>query len=89
LLLIRIDRWKSDAYFAMDLDFDLEATLLDASGNVLGRSMEHGREAIGGSGRSANAGAVQALEAKLELLLNSPKIQQALQGAPATGAGAP
>lgn len=82
LLLVRIDRWKSDAYMTTGLDFDLTAAVMDREGNVLGRAVQHGHDAIGGAGSSGDRGAVQALETKLELLLNSPKIQSALGQAP-------
>ncbi|MEY4510072.1 MAG: hypothetical protein RLZZ450_2194 [Pseudomonadota bacterium] len=65
------------------LDFDLTATVTDSEGNVLGRAVQHGHEAIGGAGSSGDRAAVQALETKLELLLNAPKIQRALGQAPA------
>lgn len=88
LLLVRIDRWKTDAYWTTGLDFDVQATVMDDQGAVLGKAVQHGKDAIGGSGSSADAAAVQALETKLELLLNAPKIQGVLQQAPEAVAGA-
>jgi len=81
LLLVAMREWKTDAMMRLTLHWDLQATVYDPSGQVLGEHGVSGVQPVGGagfeSGNSAAAG--QQVSQKLNELLNDPKIVAALR----------
>ncbi len=82
-LLLTIREWKSDTYVATALLYDLNATVFDRTGRVLTDSNLAGRDDLGGNAFNPPAHAKEAVppafRAKLEMLLNDPKILAALR----------
>jgi hypothetical protein len=84
ILLLTVTEWKTDTYMNVKLIYNLAATVLDAKGNVVATSQTQGEEHLGGSFMNPPAHAMQAapiaLSRKVEILLNSKEIKNALFG---------
>ncbi|MBL8759797.1 MAG: hypothetical protein JNL50_00700, partial [Phycisphaerae bacterium] len=77
-LLVRIVDWKLDSYDSSKLFFDLDAQVLGAGGEVLGRSRVLGANEVKGNGLDpvgfAKLAGPTLFKAKAEELLNDPAI---------------
>ncbi len=82
-LMVRIVDWKLDSYDSSKLYFDLDAQVLSASGDVLGRSRVLGANEIKGNGLDpvgfAKLAGPTLFKTKAEELLNDPAIVSALR----------
>jgi hypothetical protein len=82
-LLIIIKEWKSDTYLNTGLLYDLTATVLNRTGAVTAENniLAATRENLGPAAlpRDARLAVARAYQARLETLLNDPKIVAALQ----------
>ena len=81
-VFLEIREWKTDIYASVTLHYDLELLVLDGEGTALARSVQSGKEPIGGSTINPSANGVkasQALATKLSYLFNNPEIQAALE----------
>lgn len=82
-LLLLINDWKSDTYMGTALIYDLRLTVFDKAGRVLAEDALIGRDDLGGSAFNPPAHAKEAVppafRAKLEQILNNPKIVAALK----------
>lgn len=81
LLLVSMREWKTDAMMRLTLHWNLEATVYDAAGTVLGRHAISGTGPVGAAGlESGNSNvAAQQVALKLNELLNAPEIVAALE----------
>ncbi len=80
LLLVEIGEWQTNSQIRVAARWQLEATVYDGAGEVLGRRT---RQGAARPARGAGPLAVAALASQLELLLNDPAIAGAL--APSSG----
>ena len=82
-LMVRVVDWKLDSYDSSKLFFDLDAQVLSAGGEVLGRSRVLGANEIKGNGLDpvgfAKLAGPMLFKAKAEQLLNDPAIVSALR----------
>lgn len=82
-LLLTIAEWKSDTYMATALLYDLNVAVYDKTGRLLAENSLVGRDDLGGNAFNPPAHAKEAVppafRAKLEQLLNDPKILAALR----------
>jgi hypothetical protein len=82
-LMLRIVDWKLDSYDSSKLYFDLDAQVLSAGGEVLGRSRVLGASEIKGNGLDpvgfAKLAGPTLFKAKAEELLNDPAIVAAMR----------
>ncbi len=82
-LLVRIVDWKLDSYDSSKLSFDLDAQVLSAGGEVLGRSRVLGASEVKGNGLDpvgfAKLAGPTLFKAKAEELLNDPAIVAGLK----------
>jgi hypothetical protein len=80
-LVVLIGEWKSDAYFNLEIDYDLTAQVYDAERALLASNSINGNNDLGPvtfeSDYSKAAG--EAFDLKIEELLNVPAIQDALE----------
>lgn len=83
LLVVRLHEWRTDAKMRVTARWNLEATVHDRSGRVLGRRSTRGAETIGAADldESGEALAVADLAERLSRLLNDPAIAGALGAA--------
>jgi hypothetical protein len=83
LILLVLKEWKSDTYMNTALQYDVTMKVCDQDGKVLAEKMIQGKDDMGGSSWNPPAHARQAVprafKGKIEELLNSPEIAQALQ----------
>lgn len=84
LLVVEIGEWQTNTQIRVAGRWQLEATVFDGAGEVLGRRTRQGAETIGTAGMDRRAGplAVAALATQLELLLNDPAIAGVLARSP-------
>jgi hypothetical protein len=82
-LLVRVVDWKLDSYDSSKLYFDLDAQVLSAAGEVLGRSRVLGANEVKGNGLDpvgfAKLAGPTLFKAKAEELLNDPAIVSAMK----------
>lgn len=80
LLLVRLNEWRTDASIRVTASWDLEATVHDRAGRLLGRRVSRGTENIGTAELDGEAGAlsVNFLAQKLSQLIDDPAIAGAL-----------
>ena len=82
-LLFVISEWKSDTYINTALIYDVSLTVLDKAGRQIAESVVSGRDDLGGDAINPPSHAKRAVppayKAKLEALLNDPKIIEALK----------
>lgn len=82
-LLFVITEWKSDTYANTKLVYNVTLTVYDNSGTELATSNVTGQDNLGGSAWNppayAKSAVPAAFQAKLEILLNDPRIATALQ----------
>lgn len=81
LLVLRLREWRTDAQVRVTARWELEATVHDRAGRVLGRRTTRGTERIGTRGLSSGGAgpqAVAALAQRLGFLLEHPEIAGAL-----------
>ncbi len=82
-LLFVVSEWKSDTYMNTALLYDMRLTVLDKSGREIAESVVSGRDDLGGDFINPPAHAKRAIptafKAKLELLINDPKVLAALR----------
>lgn len=83
LLVVRLNEWRTDAKVRVEARWNLEATVHDSSGRVLGRRSTRGAESIGTTGfdGTGEALAVPDLAQRLSRLLDAPAIADALGAA--------
>jgi len=80
-LLVRIKQWESSTYKYTTLEFDLTATVYDASGKALASKQIKGSDELGGqilgAARKARKVSADALPLKIDEILNAPEIRAA------------
>lgn len=83
LVIVRIGEWQTEARVRVSARWELEATVHDRAGELLGRRAIRGSETIGTTDIEEESGplAVSALAARLARLLGDPAITGALGGA--------
>ncbi len=83
LILLILNEWKSDTYMNTALSYDVTMKIYDQDGRVLAEKRIQGKDDLGGSSWNPPAHARQAVprafKGKIEELLNSPAIADALQ----------
>lgn len=84
LLVIRIEEWRTDAAVRVEARWHLEAAVHDGAGELLGRRLTRGTEALGAT-RIADEDmgplAVAELGRRLARIIDDPAIAGALEGA--------
>ncbi len=84
LIVIRMEEWRTDTAVRMEARWNLEAAVHDRAGELLGRRLTRGAEALGAT-RIADEDvgplAVADLGRRLARLLDDPAIADALEGA--------
>jgi hypothetical protein len=79
-----VREWKSDTHTDTTLAYDATLRVLDAEGTVLAETHIEGKDVLGGSFwntlQFAHQAIPQAVQRKLETLLNDPSMTGALQG---------
>lgn len=80
LLVVRIGEWQTNSVLRVEERWQLEASVHDAAGEMLGRRASQGKTNAGVTGFDEGAGeiAVSALSRRLTHLLNDPQIAGAL-----------
>jgi len=82
-IFVGVKDWKVDARQAADLDFQIAVQVVDESGKVIGESGVGGRDHLGADfingATFARDQSMAAFKAKLEQVLNDPKIVEALR----------
>jgi hypothetical protein len=78
IVLVRIQEWKCDTYSSTSLVYDVELSVMDEHGALLGRAQVKGSDSLGGN---AEAAVGHALQQKLETLLNDASVVNAIQSA--------
>lgn len=83
VLVVRIGEWQTHSLLRVEESWQLEATVHDPSGEMLGRRASQGKANAGATGFDEETGemAVSALSRRLTYLLNDPKITRAMGGA--------
>ena len=93
VLMLRLDKWKSDTYVSTALHYDVDLLVLDANGNALAHAQQRGDDNLGGSfwnpGGHADDAVTEAFQRKFELLLNDHNVVQALHQPAAADSGIP
>lgn len=93
VLMLRLDKWKSDTYQNTALHYDVDLLVLDAKGHALAHAQQRGDDNLGGSfwnpGGHADNAVIEAFQRKFELLLNDHNVVQALQERSAADSGVP
>ncbi len=88
-LLIGIKEWKVEARRSADLDYAITVQAVDGTGSVIAETGLGGRDYLGADfingATFARDESLAAFRAKMEQLLNDPKIVDALGGGPAPG----
>jgi hypothetical protein len=82
-VLLAVREWKSDTYTSTGLQYNVEMTVYDLSGKLLGDKRLQGNDNLGGDlinppGHAREAVPI-AYRKKIEELLNAPEIRRALQ----------
>jgi hypothetical protein len=82
-LLLTLTEWKSDTYMVTLLHYDIRLAVFDSAGKVLGEQSLQGTDSLGSSAINPPGHAREAIppayKKKLEQLLTSAEIQQALR----------
>ncbi|MBP2674634.1 MAG: hypothetical protein H6Q84_1474 [Deltaproteobacteria bacterium] len=82
-LFLLVNRWESDTYANIGLEYDLRLKVMDLDRNVLANASTAGKETIPGSAWNPPAAAMEqipiAFKRVLETLLNDPKVLDALK----------
>jgi hypothetical protein len=82
-LFLLVNRWESDTYANIGLEYDLRLKVMDLDRNVLASASTSGKETIPGSAWNPPAAAKEqipiAFKRVLETLLNDPKVLDALK----------
>jgi hypothetical protein len=78
LVFVNIHEWKCDTYSSTSLVYDVELSVLNGRGKVLGRAQVKGTDSLGGNAEKAVS---QALQQKLERLLSDASVVNAIQSA--------
>jgi hypothetical protein len=82
-ILFVLHEWKSDTHTDTVLAYDATLRVLDPRGATMAENRIHGRDVLGGTFWNASSFArtavPQALQKKLEALLNDPAVTTALQ----------
>lgn len=83
LIMFTIYEWKSDTYQNTALIYDVNATIMDREGKVLGESKIEGRDNLRGSFMNPTGHAKEvipdAFREKIQILINSKQISNELQ----------
>lgn len=82
-VLLTFTELKSDTYNNVAFHYDMDLKVVDSNGEVIADSTVSGRDHLGGSFMNpaghAKQAVPQALQKKLELLLNDPEVVEALR----------
>jgi hypothetical protein len=82
VLLLVLNEWKSDTYVNTALHYDVVLTVLKADGGALATERVHGSDDLGGNFWNPRSHAQEAVatafKAKIEQLLNAPKIVESM-----------
>lgn len=83
LLVVRIGEWQTNAHVRVSAHWQLEATVYDRAGEVLGQRRSQGTQNIGTTGFDEETAelAVSAFRERLTYLLGDPAITRAFGGA--------
>ncbi len=81
IVLVSIYEWKTDTLFSIALYYDLRVDVYDGTGRHLAKNRVRGSDTLGRVALPSRVGplAGAAIKRKLERLLNSTKVQKALQ----------
>lgn len=81
ILWLKVKEWKSDIFMSIGLTYDLQLSVYDAKGELLGEDTLQGDGAVGGGKLSASKNSEhmsQEFRKRIGYLFNSPKIRPLL-----------